>query len=596
MKAKKYILTVAAAFALGLSACDDDGFLEEDAKTVYTTENSYETVDQVKACITNLYVHIRYWFQIDYFMKGLGSDVMDTPYFRNSGYGYSYFPNWSSSSNSADPVFDALYQLANYANQALEGWNTESLTWDSDADKQEAYGEIMFFRGYAYLTLGEMFGGVPLVEQFYQTLKLDFERSTRTETYEFAISDLEAAANALPDYPSEAGRVAKGAAYHYLAEAYLALAIADNNNSNDLSQSISYAEKVMDMHPLMTERFGTRNSSGTTKNGIDSYVAEGNVFFDLFQEGNYDYVEGNTESLWAWQNDYEVYHAYGGNNYVPDPRNLSSVLRDVRWSDEYAEDGAGAGPWTTGSIDTDLYPGGNVGAYSGGRGVANYCPTTYVIEEIWDGNYEDDMRNDSINIRRNFVVMDKSHSLYGQVVKKEWLNTTSGNTYTEFFPLWTKNAPIDDWGYDDLGDGGDRSNIFSDRYACRSAETLLLLAEANYRAGNTAAAVNNINELRQRAQCSYLITSSDLSIQFILDERARELWSEERRWCTLLRIGQDGIDSVNKHAFCIAEQTFWEGLFAPTYSQGITDWTLFPIPQDVIDSNSDAVIEQNPGW
>ncbi len=595
MKTKKYILAV-VIMLLGLSACDDNAFLTEDPRTVYTTENSYETVDQVKACITNLYVHIRYWYQIDNFMRGLGSDVMDQPYFRSSGYGYSYFPDWSSTSNSASGLFNALFQLANYANQSLEGWNTESLTWDSQTEKQEAYGEIMFFRGYAYLSLAEMYGGVPLVDQFYQTLKLDFTRATRQETYEFAIKDLEAAADALPTYPSEAGRVAKGAAYHFLAEAYLALAIINGNNSSYLSTAIDYADKVMSLHPLMTERFGTRSVSGAAKNGIDSYYADGDVFFDLFQEGNYDYEEGNTEALWTLQNDYAVQHAYGGDNYVPDPRNLSPVPRDVRWADEYMEDGAGAGPWTTGDIDETQYPGGNVSAYVGGRGVANNCPTTYVINDIWDGNYWNDMRNNSTNIRRELVVMDKNHSLYGQVVQREWLNTTEGTSYTEFFPIWTKIAPVDDWGYDEVADGGDRSNIHCDRYACRSAETLLLRAEAYYRAGNTSAAVNDINQLRSRAQCDYKVTDTDVNIQFILDERARELYGEERRWATLLRMGDDGIKSVNAHAFCIVEQEFWKGLFSPTYPQGITSWTLFPIPQSVIDTNTGAEITQNPGW
>ncbi|MDO4163673.1 MAG: RagB/SusD family nutrient uptake outer membrane protein [Bacteroides sp.] len=594
MKAKKYIQILALTATMGMVSCDDNAFLTEDARTVYTTENSYETVDQVKACITNLYVHIRYWYQIDSFLKGLGTDVMDTPYFRCTGNGYCNFSSWSSSYGSTKNIFDAMYQLANYANQALEGYNTESLTWDDETEKQEAYGEIMFFRGYAYLTLGELFGGVPLVDQFYEELKLDFTRSTRAETYEFAIADLKAAAENLPSYPSEAGRVAKGAAYHFLAEAYLALAIINNNNSSYLSQAIDYADQVMALHPLMTERFGTRATvgGGTTKNGIAAYYEDGDVFFDLFQEGNYDYSEGNTEALWTLENDYTVYHAYGGNNYVPTPRNMSPVLRDVRWSSAYTETSAN-GPWS-GNIDTDLYPGGNVCAYVGGRGVANISPTSYVIEEVWEGDYADDIRNSAANIRRNFVCMDAQHSLYGETVPYEYLDYSS-QTITEFFPIWTKVAPIDDWGYDDLEDGGNRSNMYCDQYACRSAETLLLRAEANLRAGNTSAAVEDINELRNRAQCSKLITSSDLSLQFILDERVRELYGEERRWVTLLRMGEDGIESINNHAMYIADQSFWGGYFTSSQDP-ISDWTLFPIPQAVIDSNTGATIEQNPGW
>lgn len=592
MKTNKLILLTLAAASLGLSSCDDNDFLTEKPKTIYTTDNAYETVDQVKANITNLYVHIRYWYQIDKFLKGLGTDVMDTPYFRDTNGGYCNFSKWSSTSSSSSKIFDALYQLVNYANQSLEGYNKEGLTWDSEAAKKEAYGEIMFFRGYGYLSLCELFGGVPLVDKFYETLKLDFARASREETYEFAIKDLEEAAANLPDYPSEAGRVAKGAAYHFLAEAYVALGTIKGNNTSDLQKAVEYADKVMQLHPLMTQRFGTRASAGVTKNGIEAYYPEGNVFFDLFQEGNYDYSEGNTEALWTLENDYDVYHQYGGNNYVGTPRDMSPVLRDVVWKDQYKESGAGNGPWT-GTIDNSEYPGGNVCAYVGGRGVANMAPTTYVIDEVWQ-NDEGDIRNAACNIRRTFICMDTKHSMYGKEVSMDMLDYGT-QKITEMFPIWTKIAPIDDWGYDDLADGGNRSNMYCDQYACRSAETVLLRAEAKLRMGNKDGAAADINLLRNRAQCKVKATASDMTLQYILDERVRELYTEERRWNTLLRMGDDGINSINKHAMYIAEQAYWGGYFRASQPQ-VTKWNLFPIPQTVIDNNTEATIEQNPGW
>lgn len=592
MKTNRFLLLTLAAASLGFSSCDDTDFLTEKPKTIYTTDNAYGTVDQVKANVTNLYVHIRYWYQIDKFLKGQGTDVMDTPYFRDTNGGYCNFSKWSSTSSSSSKIFDALYQLVNYANQSLEGYKTEGLTWDSAQDKQETYGEIMFFRGYGYLSLGEMFGGVPLVDQFYETLKLDFARSTREETYEFAIKDLEEAAANLPDYPSEAGRVAKGAAYHFLAEAYVALATIKGNNASDLQKAMEYADKVMALHPLMTERFGTRATAGASKNGIAAYYPEGNVFFDLFQEGNYDYCEGNTEALWTLENDYDVYHQYGGNNYVGTPRDMSPVLRDVVWKAEYKEDGAGAGPWT-GTINTTEYPGGNVSAYVGGRGVANIAPTNYVINEVWD-NDEGDIRNAPCNIRRTFVCMDTKHSMYGKEVSMDMLDYGT-QKITEMFPIWTKIAPVDDWGYDDLADGGNRSNMYCDQYACRSAETLLLRAEAKLRMGDKDGAASDINILRNRAQCKVKATASDITLQYILDERVRELYSEERRWVTLLRMGDDGIKSLNSHAMYIADQAYWGGYFKASQPQ-VTKWNLFPIPQTVIDNNTGATIEQNPGW
>ncbi|MDE5813693.1 MAG: RagB/SusD family nutrient uptake outer membrane protein, partial [Muribaculaceae bacterium] len=101
---------------------------------------------------------------------------------------------------------------------------------------------------------------------------------------------------------------------------------------------------------------------------------------------------------------------------------------------------------------------------------------------------------------------------------------------------------------------------------------------------------------RDRAQCSKKASAGDMTMQYILDERVRELFFEEQRWPTLLRMGQDGINSINAHAMGIADQSSaWPGCFQSNLPK-ITKWTLFPIPQKAIDSNTGAVIEQNPGW
>jgi tetratricopeptide (TPR) repeat protein len=588
---KIYPLLAAGFAAMGLTACNDDDFLEEDARTIYTTDNSYETVDQVKACVTNLYVHVRYWYDCNSFLKGLGADVADTPYWRCSGNGYGNFANWSSTSNNSNQIFNAMYQLVNYANQSLAGFDVEGLSWASAAEKNEAYGEMMFMRGYGYLRLGEMFGGVPLVTEFYQGLKLDFERSTREQTYEQAIADLKLAADNLPDYPSEAGRVAKGAAYHFLSEAYIALATIKNNDASDLTTAISYADKVIAMHPIMTERFGTRatQGAGPVRNSTDAYFPEGNVFFDLFQMGNADYCEGNTEALWTLEWNYDLYHEYGGNN-TNFPREWCPVLRDAYWNDENAL--GTNGPWT-GNIDASLYPGTNQSTYVGGRAVSFYAPTSYVINDIWEGNNWNDMRNDSVNIRRNFVCINQDHPMYGKVVSADMLST---ERIDRFYPVWTKWCSIDEYNWDDLSEGWQRSASYWDTYACRSAETVLLRAEAKLRKGDKSGAASDVNILRKRAQCDHMAQESEMDIQYILDERARELFFEEQRWATLLRMGQDGINSINNHAMYIAsQQKAWRDR-VPVTTAPISGWTLFPIPQTVIDTNSGATIEQNPGW
>ncbi len=574
-----YIISGLVFLAISLSSCDDEEFLQEEATTSYTTENSYNTELQVDASITNMYVHIRYWFQINNFMKGLGTDMWDVPYWRCSGSGYSNYSLWSSEYGSVEDIWNAYYMMISYANETLEGADSESITWSSEDAYNYAIAQSKFFRGFSYLTLGELYGGVPLVTEFYTTPKYDFIRSTRAETYQQAITDLEDAVSGMPDYPEEAGRVAKGAAYHYLAEAYLALAIDQDNNSTYLDQAISYADKAIALHSLMTERFGTRatEGSGSSMNGIAAYYEGGDVFFDLFQRGNLDYSEGNTEALWTLENDYSVYLQYGGNNYLAYPRNFSPVLRNVNWDSDHKE--GNSSPWPS-----------MINAYVGGRAVAAYSPTEYAHTTVWSGNYWDDMRNNDLNMRREFVCMDESSSYYGQVVTEDMLDES---TLENFYPINTKLAPIDDWGYEDLEDGGNRSNIYRDDYACRLSETYLLRAEAYYRKSDLASAASDINILRNRAQCSYLVTSSDVDLDLILDERARELYGEERRWCTLLRMGGTvAIDRINQYSyFAGSESDYYQGSGA-----NASGWNLFPIPQNVIDANVEATLEQNDGW
>ena len=409
---------------------------------------------------------------------------------------------------------------------------------------------------------------------------------TREETYRFAIQDLKNAADTLPDYPGEAGYVAKGAAYHYLAETYLALATELGDDRDLLLQSIFYATKVTELHSLMTERFGSRAKpgSGEAMNGVEAYYPDGDVFFDLFQRGNLDYAEGNTEALWTLQNDVTVWHDFGGNHFLPYAGSFSPVLREMRWKSEYSESDAGYGPWNT-NIDESIYPGGNLCAYVGGRGVSFNAPTNYMINDIWAGDFATDIRNSKANIRREFVCIDTKHSKYGQIVTADMLDESNMDHY---YPVWTKFAPVDDWGYEDLVYGGNRTNTFRDEYACRLAETYLLRAEAYFRMGDAGSAANDINQLRGRAQCSRMATAGDISLAFILDERARELFMEERRWCTLLRMqGSVMEDQLRAHAYYIADY--------PTYT-GTIEWKLFPIPQKAIDANIDAKLEQNPGW
>jgi hypothetical protein len=125
-----------------------------------------------------------------------------------------------------------------------------------------------------------------------------------------------------------------------------------------------------------------------------------------------------------------------------------------------------------------------------------------------------------------------------------------------------------------------------DLIIARLAETYLMAAEAYYQLDNTQVAADRINEVRQRAGVAD-ITSGDVNIDFILDERARELAGEYYRWFDLKRTGT------------LVERTVM-------YNKDIesADWfvgkggelkILRPIPQDALDLNR-GEYPQNPAY
>ena len=151
-------------------------------------------------------------------------------------------------------------------------------------------------------------------------------------------------------------------------------------------------------------------------------------------------------------------------------------------------------------------------------------------------------------------------------------------------------------GYDATDDFG--YALVKDWPMMRLGETYLLRAEARMRQGNAQGAADDINVLRDRAFKEYRllapdagkVAASEIDIDFILDERVRELISEENRRMTLVR--------TNKLADRIKLNGDVEP-YAPS-NKVITGFqnynSLLPIPLTEIQLNKDAELTQNPGY
>ena len=135
-----------------------------------------------------------------------------------------------------------------------------------------------------------------------------------------------------------------------------------------------------------------------------------------------------------------------------------------------------------------------------------------------------------------------------------------------------------DWHYN-----ADPSNGFAqESYAIRLAETYLVRAEAYMKAGDNLKAADDINAVRNRAG-AIAVTPGEVTIDYILDERIRELFGEELHTLTLTRLGLL-YDRTKRFGQETSRQTVAEKN------------NLMPIPQAVIDANSLADFPQNPGY
>ena len=137
--------------------------------------------------------------------------------------------------------------------------------------------------------------------------------------------------------------------------------------------------------------------------------------------------------------------------------------------------------------------------------------------------------------------------------------------------------------------GGQGSNpagtfVDTDFPMFRLADAYLMYAElALHGQGTTAQAVTYVNALRTRAKAN-LITAGDLTLDFVLDERSRELYMECHRRQDLIRFGKYAGGSY-----------LWQWKGNSENGAPISEnLTVFPIPDRAKSANPTLV--QNPGY
>jgi hypothetical protein len=214
------------------------------------------------------------------------------------------------------------------------------------------------------------------------------------------------------------------------------------------------------------------------------------------------------------------------------------------------------------------------------------------------------MRISEHNIIRDFKIDNPASPAFGKWFVADGYSGKA--TARQWFPFVMKkitgDIPEDYWQRDASGNPlltafgehlvtNNGNSTFRDMYMFRLAETYLLRAEAHLGKNNKVAAAADINVIRARVN-AIPATSAEVDIDYLLDERLRELYYEEPRMLTLCRMGKLA-ERNRKYNVSYTDVTGTYECAGTT----IQDYhNLWPIPFSEIERNTEAVLEQNPGY
>lgn len=574
MKTIKYsIITI--IFSL-FTSCIVDIDLEEMPKDFFSPENSFTDKAGFESSLADLYQNIRKeMYMAEDQAKTWGMMGMDIDFncwrtndAADGSKNYNEIWYWNTINKDNPEVKNwwiRFYGWIYKANVIIGRAEDGDIQWTPE-EKDQIVAEAKFLRAFAYHFLVNCWGDVPLVLEETTGPKFDYTRAPKEQVLQQCVTDLEWAVSYMITVDKQpGGRAPRAAAYHLLSEVYIM--------TGEYQKSIEAASKVIDdpNYHLMTERFGTRTNFRF--NGYDyqgEYEVWGDVYWDLFQEGNMNWSEGNRECIWNIQMDVDM---QGGGKTTEWGGNFGL---ERHWTPDWwrATDIDGVQAWLKDTLN--------------GRPNGTTQPTEYVGDRIWKykDDWDKDIRNSEYNVQRDFYWTNPANTYYGQRMEPEHMGDKS--TYEKLTrPSFKKGVSAVHYGlYQDpaSGQNQDQGRIFKDWYIMRLAETYLLRAEAYMLSGNVQKAADDINVVRGRAKATP-VTAADVNIDLILDERARELYMEEFRTNTLMRTGK-----LVEYLMKYNDAVILRGYQLPAFKN------KFPIPQSEIEANKEAILYQNEGY
>ncbi len=208
---KTFIKTSLTALMVGgaLTSCND--FLTVDPVDKPVLETFYTSPEGLRSTTLALYAsktwsnfHMNFQWKLDM----INGDI----YYTYSDEGQWYFGTYTSVNPYLNEGWKGLYNVILVANSVIHDIVQECGGSITQSDIDHAIGEARAFRGYCHYMLAEVWHDIPVIENNTELISsgtLDVPRNTQASVYRFAMEDLDAAVELLPESDSDSFRLDK---------------------------------------------------------------------------------------------------------------------------------------------------------------------------------------------------------------------------------------------------------------------------------------------------------------------------------------------------------------------------------------------------
>ncbi|MGV3587828.1 MAG: RagB/SusD family nutrient uptake outer membrane protein, partial [Adhaeribacter sp.] len=255
---KKYnILSLIFIFLLSATGCQD--FLEEENRSNMESDQYYATAEGYDKLVNSAYSSLRTVYS-EPWLFAAGTDLFVE--------GRDAQPKGISEYRELTPEEAAVEVFYRNAYTAIQVCNTALYFNDKTATNTNLpvrKGEVQFLRAYYYFLLVQNFGGVALVTDRFTAPQGSFQRNSAEEVYAFILKEMNEALAAVPENPSEFGRVSKRAIRHYLAKVHLTRGYETFGSREDFVQAAALADAAI-ANQALTIPFETLFYPGNERN------------------------------------------------------------------------------------------------------------------------------------------------------------------------------------------------------------------------------------------------------------------------------------------------------------------------------------------